>query len=150
MLGIVLVWADLLPDAIGAGDREGASCRRIFRYALPGGRRLATRIRDVAHSTASAGLPGRRGVLRETAQRRSRARPDNPTVCLACGAYKVVSLEKPLILSATPVLRGYFRTAAIYTEDTPGAIFQAILANRGGRKEMRRRVSGRMRHLPPC
>lgn len=56
--------------------------------------------------------------------------------CLTCGAYEALSLEKPLILSATPALRAYFRDAAIYTENTSAAIFQSILVSQSRCAEM--------------
>ena len=60
--------------------------------------------------------------------------------CLTCGAYEALSLEKPLILSATPALRAYFREAAIFTENTPAAIFQSILLSQSCCADMRRRA----------
>jgi glycosyltransferase involved in cell wall biosynthesis len=59
--------------------------------------------------------------------------------CLTCGAYEGLSLEKPLILSATPALRAYFGDAAVYTENTAAGICQAIRTSRGSREEMRRK-----------
>ena len=46
--------------------------------------------------------------------------------CLVCGAYEAVSLEKPMILSDTEALRGYFSAGAVYTGSTPQVIAQAV------------------------
>jgi len=53
--------------------------------------------------------------------------------CLVCGAYEAVALGKPVILSDTEALRGYFSKGAVYTESSPEAIAEAIayaLANK--------------------
>lgn len=46
--------------------------------------------------------------------------------CLVCGAYEAVSLEKPMILSDTKALKGYFSAGAVYTGNTPKDIAQAV------------------------
>jgi glycosyltransferase involved in cell wall biosynthesis len=52
--------------------------------------------------------------------------------CLTCGAYEAVSLGKPLILSSTRALRSYFGEAAVYTENRPENIADAVLAAKEG------------------
>mgnify|MGYP000398044637 CR=1 FL=1 len=47
--------------------------------------------------------------------------------CMVCGAYEAVSLEIPLILSNSPVLKTWFGNAAIYTENKASMIAQAII-----------------------
>ena len=46
--------------------------------------------------------------------------------CLLCGAYEGVSLEKPLILSDTNMLRSYFDKGAVYTKNSAKEISIAI------------------------
>ena len=46
--------------------------------------------------------------------------------CLVCGAYEGMALGKPLILSDTQALRGYFGEGATYTKNYPDAIAEAI------------------------
>jgi len=47
--------------------------------------------------------------------------------CLVCGAYEAVSIEKPLILSDTPVLRGYFNEGVIFTQNNAKSIAESII-----------------------
>lgn len=47
---------------------------------------------------------------------------------LNCGAYEALSLAKPLILSDTPTLRGYFGESAVYADPfTPASIRDSVL-----------------------
>jgi glycosyltransferase involved in cell wall biosynthesis len=46
--------------------------------------------------------------------------------CLVCGAYEGVSAGKPLVLSDTPVLRDYFDTGAVFTNNTAEDIARAV------------------------
>lgn len=46
--------------------------------------------------------------------------------CLNCGAYEAVALGKPLILSDTPILRNYFNTGVVHTNNDPDSIRDAI------------------------
>jgi len=46
--------------------------------------------------------------------------------CLVCGAYEAVALGIPLVLSDTAANRAYFDKGVVYTENTAGAISQAI------------------------
>jgi glycosyltransferase involved in cell wall biosynthesis len=45
---------------------------------------------------------------------------------LLCGAYEAVSLEKPLITSDWPALKSYFSRGALYVDNTPEAIAEAV------------------------
>lgn len=46
--------------------------------------------------------------------------------CLVCGAYEAVALGKPMIISDTEALRGYFSRGAVYTKNTPQEIANSI------------------------
>lgn len=50
--------------------------------------------------------------------------------CLVCGAYEAVSMEKPMVLSGTRALRGYFSGGAVFTdnsaEDLAARIMEAV------------------------
>ena len=46
---------------------------------------------------------------------------------LLCGAYEAVALEKPLITSDWPVLRNYFSQGALYVDNSPQAIQEAVV-----------------------
>lgn len=46
--------------------------------------------------------------------------------CLVCGAYEATAVEKPMILSDTACLRGYFDKGAIYTANDATAIAAAV------------------------
>lgn len=46
--------------------------------------------------------------------------------CLVCGAYEAVALGRPMILSDTRALRAYFSQGAVYADNTPEGIAQAI------------------------
>jgi len=46
--------------------------------------------------------------------------------CLVCGAYEAVALGKPMIISDTEALRGYFSRGAVYTKNEPREIANAI------------------------
>ena len=46
--------------------------------------------------------------------------------CLVCGAYESLSVEKPIILSSSQALRGYFNMGAIYTENKATDIEKAV------------------------
>jgi glycosyltransferase involved in cell wall biosynthesis len=45
---------------------------------------------------------------------------------LLCGAYEAVSVEKPLITSDWPVLKNYFCRGALYVDNSPEAIREAV------------------------
>lgn len=45
---------------------------------------------------------------------------------LLCGAYEALAFHKPLILSDTRALRGYFADAAVYVRNDPASIARAI------------------------
>lgn len=54
---------------------------------------------------------------------------------LLCGAYEAVAIEKPLITSDWPVLRNYFNQGALYVDNSPQAIHEAVIeAARSGDK----------------
>ena len=46
--------------------------------------------------------------------------------CLNCGAYEAVSLCKPLVLSDTPALRGYFSAGAVHTKNNARSLAVAL------------------------
>ena len=46
--------------------------------------------------------------------------------CLLCGAHESLSINKPMILSNTNILKSYFNDAAIYVENTPVDIKKGI------------------------
>jgi glycosyltransferase involved in cell wall biosynthesis len=46
--------------------------------------------------------------------------------CLVCGAYEAVARGKPLVLSDTAALRGYFSAGAVYTANTAEDIERAL------------------------
>ena len=45
---------------------------------------------------------------------------------LLCGAYEAVAVEKPLIISDWPALRGYFNKGAVYVDNSVESIRQAV------------------------
>lgn len=47
--------------------------------------------------------------------------------CMVCGAYEAVSLEKPLILSDTPVLRWWFTQGVMFNDNTAFSIKESVL-----------------------
>lgn len=46
--------------------------------------------------------------------------------CLLCGAYEAVAVEKPMVLSDTTALRGYFTRGVVYTENSGADIALSI------------------------
>lgn len=60
--------------------------------------------------------------------------------CLVCGAYEAVSLEIPMILSDTSVLREWFYKGAVYTGHTVKSLSQAILTSRRRHSELKNEV----------
>lgn len=56
---------------------------------------------------------------------------------LNCGAYEAISLDKPLILSDTPTLRGYFKESAVYSECSASSIECRILEAAGNLELMK-------------
>lgn len=46
--------------------------------------------------------------------------------CLLCGAYEAVAVEKPMVLSNTAALRGYFTKGVVYTENRDSDIALSI------------------------
>lgn len=46
--------------------------------------------------------------------------------CLVCGAYETVAVEKPMLLSNTAALRGYFSMGAVYADNTVDGLVRAI------------------------
>lgn len=46
--------------------------------------------------------------------------------CLVCGAYETVAVERPMILSDTMALRGYFSLGAVYADNTIDGFVGAI------------------------
>jgi glycosyltransferase involved in cell wall biosynthesis len=46
--------------------------------------------------------------------------------CLVCGAYEALAARRPLVLSNTPALRDYFNGAAVYADNTPSSILEAV------------------------
>lgn len=61
--------------------------------------------------------------------------------CLNCGAYEAVALGKPMILSDTACLRGYFRQGATYAQSTPASIAHAITEAVQNKNELDAEVS---------
>jgi len=47
--------------------------------------------------------------------------------CLVCGAYEGISLQKPLVLSDTEMLREYFSKGCVYVDSNPESIAAGIL-----------------------
>ena len=47
--------------------------------------------------------------------------------CLVCGAYEGVSVEKPLVISDTKALKGYFSSGCVYTDNSANDIAKSIL-----------------------
>jgi glycosyltransferase involved in cell wall biosynthesis len=64
--------------------------------------------------------------------------------CLVCGAYEAVAAGKPMILSRTATLMGYFARGAVFTDnrvsDSPHSIRQAILELRVREAELKAEV----------
>jgi glycosyltransferase involved in cell wall biosynthesis len=48
--------------------------------------------------------------------------------CLCCGAYEAYSAGKPLVLSGTKALRGFFGEAPIYTDNSSPSILKSLQA----------------------
>ena len=71
--------------------------------------------------------------------------------CLVCGAYEAVAAGKPMILSRTATLMGYFARGAVFTDnrvsDSPHSIRQAILELRTREAELRAEVAILRREL---
>lgn len=65
-------------------------------------------------------------------------------MCLLCGAYEAVAAGKPMLLSRTRTLMGYFRRGAVFTDNqadgSPHALRAAILELRARERELRREV----------
>lgn len=60
--------------------------------------------------------------------------------CLVCGAYESISAEKPLLLSDTSALRGYFGDAAVYTINQADHIAKAVLNAKKNQQHLENRV----------
>lgn len=59
--------------------------------------------------------------------------------CLCCGAYEAFAAGKPVILSRTKALQGFFGNAPVYTDNSSASILDALRilkAERGKRAEM--------------
>jgi len=61
--------------------------------------------------------------------------------CLVCGAYEAVALGKPMILSDTEALRGYFSRGAVYTKNEPREIANAITYALSNKERLKREIS---------
>jgi glycosyltransferase involved in cell wall biosynthesis len=61
--------------------------------------------------------------------------------CLVCGAYEAVAVGKPLLLSGTEALRGYFHRGAVYTDNTAEDIARRIEEARSREAELITQVS---------
>jgi glycosyltransferase involved in cell wall biosynthesis len=69
--------------------------------------------------------------------------------CLVCGAYEAVAAGKPMILSDTQALRAYFSKGAVYTEHTPEAIANAVLAARSSHARLLEEIAQLGRERTP-
>lgn len=67
--------------------------------------------------------------------------------CLTCGAYEGVALGKPMILSKTKAIMGYFSSGCVYTEPKASDIKAAILQLADKAIEMKFDVSALKSHL---
>ncbi len=60
--------------------------------------------------------------------------------CIVCGGYEGVSLSKPLILSDTDTLKGYFSSGAVYTRHDERSIADAIIKAAGDRESLKKEL----------
>ena len=66
---------------------------------------------------------------------------------LLCGAYEAVAVEKPLITSDWPVLKNYFSAGALYVDNSPESIRNAVLEADKSADRLRSEMRGLKRSL---
>ncbi len=59
---------------------------------------------------------------------------------LLCGAYEAVAVEKPLITSDWPVLRNYFSHGALYVDNSPRSIREAVVEAAGKARQLTQEI----------
>ena len=67
--------------------------------------------------------------------------------CLVCGGYEAAALGQSLLLTRSDAACELFGDAALYTDNTPADIREAILALRSKRSELRERMKRRGEEL---
>jgi glycosyltransferase involved in cell wall biosynthesis len=61
--------------------------------------------------------------------------------CLVCGAYEAMAANKPMVLSDTRALRGYFKGGAIFTENKSEGIAKNIKIAYNDRKRLKEEIA---------
>ena len=67
--------------------------------------------------------------------------------CLVCGAYEAVAMGKPLVLTDTAALRGYFSSGVVYTANTGASIAESIRVALAGEHQFISQMAAQKREL---
>jgi hypothetical protein len=109
-----------------ATERILGAAREVGEFPLPRERQFSFRPGSVIRclQMCAHGVPARDGLLAAAAELAPRARSHHANA--VCGSYEALAAGRPMLLTADPAARQLFSSSALYTQNEPRAIAQAL------------------------